>query len=484
MNCILVQITKGLTVLAAGMIMACGGNGSSTPATGTATISTGVVEKLGSVTVNGVTFKVSGAKLQLRDDAANQVAGGRVLQNETELQDNNLLKVGMVVAVKGRIDNNGVDGAATEIEFRDTLKGRIDNLVDDRLTVMGQTILVDDRIKGLLAGPNALKVNDDIQISGIVDDKGQIRASHIEKQNALAEFEAKGFINNLNGNTFTLVVDQGQSSGIAVTINGSTTLPVSGIKNGDFVEVSAAGSSANLTATKIALEDTLKRGADDQFEVEGYIAVIGGSGFTLRGYTVITNSATVYRGGVAADLLAGMKVEVEGVLDASNNLIAKKVTFKESLRLNGNAASVDTTAKNLSLLGKTIIYNNGTEFSGFTDPATLTGKNVEVRGNLSADGLAIIAAKIDLKGNAAADAFIRGPVASANLAVRQLNIIGILVTTDDAITKYKDQESTPDPGISAAAFFSGIVPNVTVVKVRWNPFSSLTAAPKEVQYEN
>src|SRR6185369_13301432 len=94
------------------------------------------------------------------------------------------------------------------------------------------------------------------------------------------------------------------------------TLPAGGIKNGDFVEVKSAVSPADgvLTATRIKLEDELKAAENENAEFEGFVANLSGSTFMIGNTQVAITSATIFRNGVAADLTAGMKVEVEGVI--------------------------------------------------------------------------------------------------------------------------------------------------------------------------
>ncbi|HXE97410.1 MAG TPA: DUF5666 domain-containing protein, partial [Dongiaceae bacterium] len=136
----------GLIALAfAALVASCGGSGGGTAAGGTATVSKGAIERFGSVVVNGIEFRVAGATLHLRDDNID-----KVLHNEAEIQNN--LEKGMVVTVKGILDNNGLTGAANEIEFRDALIGRIDDKGVDFIKVMGQTIALDDNAKQQLAG--------------------------------------------------------------------------------------------------------------------------------------------------------------------------------------------------------------------------------------------------------------------------------------------------------------------------------------------
>lgn len=474
-------VLSAVGLMASLTLTACGGGGGGGGPAGTTTVSKGVIEKLGSVTVNGVEFKTVGASLRLPDDTPTP----RVLQTETEIQNQNLLKPGMVVTVKGRIDDNGTTGTATEIEFRDTLKGRVDNKGVDTLTIMGQTVLVDDSIKSVLNSINAGV--DDVQVSGIIDDKGGLRATHIEKKTGLGagEFEAKGIVSGLTGasdNDFVLLLSPTATSGITVNIGAGVVRPA-GLANGAFVEVKTDTTSGNVvTATKIEIEDELKAGENEHNEFEGFISSITGDNFVVNGVTVQTGASTIFVGGAKADLAIGMKVEAEGVM-TGGALVARKVSFKDNLRINANAVAVDTAQKTITILGKTVTYNSGTEFKdgGNTpDPATLVGKNIEIRGIFNSAGTGLIATRVDLKSSTAAnDAFVRG-VVTAKTANTSLTIAGFVVNTTGATFKDKN-----DAAIGADAFFTAAALNVTAVKARWNPFGGdVTAAVKEVELEN
>src|SRR6185369_6253056 len=317
----------GLIALAfASLVASCGGSGGGAgggaptfdAAAGSTTLSKGAIERFGSVVVNGVEFKVAGATLHLRDDGVD-----KVLQNEAEIQNN--LDKGMVISVKGKLDNTGLAGTATEIEFRDALTGKIDDKGVDFVKVMGQTIVLDDNAKLQLAG---LAIGDNVRISALADDKGGLRATHIKRQDNAAEFDVKGFVSGFSGGTtMTLLLSPTATTGLSINLAGAA-LPA-GIKNGDFVEVRSATSHANgvITATRIKLEDELKAAENENAEFEGFVANLNGSGFMIGTTQVTFSDSTVFMNGVAADLTAGMKVEVEGNI-VNGALVARKIVFK------------------------------------------------------------------------------------------------------------------------------------------------------------
>lgn len=453
----------------------CGGSGGGSTAGGTATVSKGAIERFGSVVVNGVEFRVAGATLHLRDDKIN-----KVLQNEAEIQNN--LEKGMVVTVKGRLDNNGLTGAATEIEFRDAMIGRIDDKGVDFIKVMGQTIILDDNIKPLLA---TLAINDNVRISGLADDKGGLRATHVKRLDNQAEFEVKGFVADFTGGTtMTLLLSPTATTGLSINLAGAT-LPAAGIKNGDFVEVKSAISPANgvISATRVELEDEIKAVENEKAEVEGFVANLAGSTFMIGDMQISFNSATRFVNGAATDLVAGAKVEAEGLI-VNGVLMADKIAFKDNLRIRAQVTAVDTNASTLTILGIKVSVPSSAEIreNGNTLAlAALTGRFVDLRGRLGADGQSIIASRIDPRNNDPGEAILRGPVSASSAADNTLTIAGILVNTAGAEFKGND---APHSAIAAAQFFSSIVPNVTVVKVRWRPFTTTAAPASDVELES
>jgi hypothetical protein len=457
----------------AALVASCGGSGGGTAAGGTATVSKGAIERFGSVVVNGIEFRVAGATLHLRDDNVD-----KVLHNEAEIQNN--LEKGMVVTVKGMLDNNGLTGAATEIEFRDALIGRIDDKGVDFIKVMGQTIALDDNAKQQLAG---LAINDNVRISGLVDDKGGLRATHIKRVDHQAEFEVKGFVSGFTGGTtMTLLLSPTATTGLNVNL-GSALLPAGGIKNGDFVEIKSLASPVNgeITATRIELEDEIEAVENENAEFEGFVANLSGTGFMIGATQVTFDSATIFRNGAAADLVNGAKVEAEGNI-LNGTLVAGKITFKDNLRISAMVTAVDPDGSGLTILGKDVNLPSMLEIREHGDllaPAALAGRFVDLRGRLGADG--IIATRIDVKNNDPDEAILRAPVSAASAADSTLTVAGILVNTSG--TEFKGSGSPLD-AMTAARFFDAIVPDVTLVKVRWRPFTTTAAPAHDVELES
>jgi hypothetical protein len=446
----------------------------------------GKIEKFNNgLFVNGVQFKTLGAKLHLRDD---KTTPDRVLQSETEIETH--LKPGMVVSVKGGLDNNGTTGLAQEIEFRNTLEGTIDDKGVDFVTVLGQKIAVDDPAK--LTG---LAVGDKVGISGLPDDRGQITATHIEKNNLLTEFEAKGFISALSGSTFTLLLDKNATSGITVTLGSGVPLPA-GAANGSFVEVRTLAVAAGAaTATKVELEDVLEAAENEHKLNEGFVTkLIAPDDFIVNGQQVHITATTRFIGGIKADLVVGMKVEAEGSM-VGGIINATKVEFQDNIRIDalveGTVNLATATAQaNLTLLGKKVIITSATDLRGLSsttlDLSTVTaGQELQIRGNFAANGTDIIANRVDLKDTAPDPLkfrpFLRGPVTAKDGVAGTLTIAGIPIITG---ANFVDNKVPTATTLLKADFFNAIILNATAVKVTWNaPFSATSVPVREAELE-
>ena len=372
------------------LVSACGGGGSTDnpdppPPSGGITrtgSSFGPISTFGSVVVNGVRYDTTTAVITVDDSPGTQ----------------NDLRVGQVVLVRGTFNANLTTGTATAISFDDNVEGPVQSidLAAGQLVVLGQTVTTgpatsfDDNIQpASLAG---LVVGDIVEVSGLTRADGSIDATRIEKKPAGSEFEVHGIVSSLDPVNFrfslnALVVDY---SGAALD-----DFPGGQIANGQFVE--AKGTTLNgagqLVATRVEFEGpTIAGNANDRLEIEGFITRFSGpQDFDVAGVPVTTNGSTVFEGGTAADLGPGVKVEVEGSLNASGVLVASKVDIRRATAVRATALvdSVDRPNNRLVMLGITVAIDSLTRLEDKTDadvrPLTINDLNagdyVEVRGD-------------------------------------------------------------------------------------------------------
>jgi uncharacterized protein DUF5666 len=105
------------------------------------------------------------------------------------------------------------------------------------------------------------------------------------------------------------------------------------LRNGTKVEVDGdTNPDGSLHATRLKIVDQPGGGGQGRTSGEGTVAAVRGTcpslTMVIRGYAVMTSSATTYVSGHCADLRPGAKVLVTGVNQA-NSLLAETVEFKE-----------------------------------------------------------------------------------------------------------------------------------------------------------
>jgi len=314
-------------------LVSCGGEGGgiggtgatdspASPATaGVGITSVGAITARGSIVVNGVAFGTAGAAVTLAG------ADG----DETGLQ------VGMVVKVEGTVNPDGKTGVAHVVAFDPTVEGPVNgiDLAGGALEVMGQSVRVDGQtlFAGLPAatpGLAGLAVADWVEISGLADAGGIVKATRIARKTADRPAQLSGRVSGLTNAAFTI-------NGLAVDFGGAIPANIgpAGIQTGDIVTV-----KGTLTAPTALRADLIERKspdfADGAIAIEGVIdSPIFGSA-SISGLALVTpfgllrvdmNAATVFSGGLPGAIQAGVRVAVEGTIQNSVIQASKRVFF-------------------------------------------------------------------------------------------------------------------------------------------------------------
>ena len=300
------------------VLVSCGGGGSGTVASGGGGvgsggtgISFGPITGFGSIFVNGIEFDTQGAAVTVTDGAA--------------------LQLGMTVEVSGTVQSGLTTGTATSVVSAADLRGTIDtvNLAPDRLSVMGTTVSTDTQtvIDGVAAFAN-LQVGDRVQIYGLIDAAGSVRATRIELLTGPTTPVISGQIEGLNtgANTFRIGT---------LTIQYGTASFVGGLSAGQLaddlrVRVRAATDpvAGVLTASQIGRwngSNAQQEGATSS--VSGVVSNFSTLGsFQVLGIPVDASTAQI-TGGTAGSIGNGVKVEVTGVVN-SGVLVASRVAIR------------------------------------------------------------------------------------------------------------------------------------------------------------
>lgn len=409
-------------------------------------VSYGTITGFGSVWVNGVEFETSGTTIELDDNPVGQ----------------DDLRIGMVVRVNGSIDNR----TAVSITVDDAIKGRVEQVIDaSRMLVMGQTVQIDNQTRfdnGVV--PVA---GDYVEVHGLPVADGVIAAGYIEKKATLATppYAVKGFVKNHDTVAKTFVVGTLNVNYGSATVNDLGTGPW----NGRVVEVKGTACAGNpvcstLTASKVEPTGASVASAP-KAEVEGFVTAVGAGGFTLGATPVVTTTGTVFEGGVAAEIVVGTKLEVEGRID-NGVLTATKVEFRDNVQVEGNVASFDTVTNTVTLAGLPNVpvqVTALTQFEGVGSLAGVTlGNSVRIKARPGA-GAAVLAIEFELKSSSSdSRVILQGPV-SAIGGTTTLTIQGTTVDTSTvAESEFKGLEDTV---LGRTAFFAAVQAG-TLVKAR------------------
>lgn len=440
----------GIPAAIALTLVSCGGGTGGQASAGATGISSGPITGFGSVFVNGVEFKTSGAQVKVNGSSA--TPGD--------------LKVGMMVQVDGSIDGNGTTGTATKIVYNDDVEGVVDSVdaANNALVVMGQKIVVDNLtvFHGITALA-ALKAGNIVEVSGMVDGSGVIHATHIElKKTSFAtgdHLNVRGKVSNLDTANSTFDLGAQAVTYASANLNG---LP-SGLSNGMTVEVkSTQGVNANgqLVAWAVdGISNDMRAADGEEMELKGLVtAFTSPTDFAVNGQPVTTTSGTRFHNGTASSIALNSRIEVEGTTNAKGVLVADKVSIEPhtEIEVSADVQAVDTANGTLTLLGQQFTVDSNTVYRDessmqarfFRIKDIAIGDRLDVRGYLS--GGTRVATRVERSNPlAGAPVELKAKVSSVNSP--DLLMLGMTVGTD-AATAFRMGETAT----TSAAFFAKV----------------------------
>lgn len=324
--------------LALGILSACGGGGGGGVGIADGGIrgtgsSVGPVSGFGSVFVNGVKFETDG-----------QVVSDDGIEREDQLKE------GMILRIDGEWRDDG-RGDAESVEYDDTFRGPVSGLDASAVesvtfTIYGQTVVADKQT--VLNGATLQNLADGqfVRVSAWRQPDGTYRASFIGVIPA-AEIPTGEDKVEIEGR-----IDQGSldRENRAFTINGQV-VSYSDLSFGEGLEeddladlllVEVEGdvrSDGTLVAAELAEGDIrrYRRGSGDDIEFAGPVGESYNAAnrtFRINGLLVTIDSNTEFDDGlVAADLQAGLLIQVEGEFQADGSVLAEEIEARD-----GNAS--------------------------------------------------------------------------------------------------------------------------------------------------
>ncbi|MEE4164303.1 MAG: DUF5666 domain-containing protein, partial [Woeseiaceae bacterium] len=337
------------------------------------------------------------------------------------------------------------------------------------------------------ASLEGVSVGQVVEVTGQFDANGAVVATRLEPKPVGTQYEVHGTVTSLDDVNFrfnlnNLVVDYSNAM--------LDDFPTGQIANGDFVEAKGTSldSAGRLEATRVELESLLPGAVDgDYVELEGFITRFASAeDFDVAGQPVTTTAATVYEGGVAADLGLNVKVEVEGEVDANGVIVAEEVDIRraKAVRAVATIDSVDAASDSLVVLDITVSVDALTRLEDKSDagiePLTVAdlaaGDYVEVRGDEFPAGSGGILATILERDDPDTETILQGFVETAGAS--SLSILGVTVDTGVG-TIFRDEN---DVVISSAEFFGRLAAG-DLVKAKGLESSAASITAEEVEFE-
>ena len=471
------RIRGFLFVTIAALAAACGGGGSSgmSSSSGAMTnvMETGVITGFGSIFLNGTHFQTSSAAIRLNGQTVDQ----------------SQLAVGQVARLKGEKNDSDGTGDAEEVDVDETVVGAIDAIdtTGNTITVLAQMVKINagtsfgkDIQPGDITG---LKTAQVVRVDGLMDSSGAIVATRIDPGSSSSKLQVVGTVSGLNATAHTFMINALTVDYTSATLSG---FPSAGPSNGDDVVVQGMtydASTTTLTATQVRREmsDQEEAGDDRDMEREGLITrFASATDFDVAGKPVTTTSTTTYRDGTAADLALNVKVEVEGMLNSSNVLVASVVRFEHngSDELQGQPSAVDATAGTLTLLGVSITVNSMTRFEDDSSAAVAnfnlsnvtTSDTIRVRGIESPAGSGMLVATRLEREPPSTTVIVKGPFTAATSP--DFLVLGITIDASSA---------TIAGGETLAAFLAAAVGHSVFVE---GTLSSTTVMASKIRMDD
>ena len=276
----------------------------------------GVMTK-GSIIVNGIHFDDSSALIEIDSGMATPAD----------------LESGMFVMLRGTINPDGLSGVAERVQVINEVRGLITALdqANGTLVVVGQQVSVDASTRySHVAGIANLGVGQRVEVFGLRDAEGGVRASLIVLLEDEVPDDLRGTVSALTASTFTL-------NGVLVDYSGATVMPLAAVlANGQLVEVDGGFDvgSGVFTASRVVIGESgdgeYQPRDGEYLELEGYVAGLDSAQqrFSVNGRAVRYSSATTFEGGTAATLADNVEVSVKGVIDGDGVLDAAKIEIE------------------------------------------------------------------------------------------------------------------------------------------------------------
>jgi hypothetical protein len=456
-----------LAFLASLSLASCGGSGPDPSAGGgiggTGYISSGTITGFGSIVVNGVEFDIGNALV---------IIGGRPAGRGNQAVLGNL-DLGQAVVIEGTVNETESSGSASRVMFTPNVKGPVAEIIGidptiKKVVILGQTIIIDESTVLRNTTMEDLDVNNFVEVSGLMDATGEIRATYVKKKAdsflPLSEVEVKGFVQDPDSTAKTfklsdLVVYYGQAD-IGRLAGGTPAA-------NQLVHVRGVlGPGVRLEATEVEPADESRMASAEWLDLEGFITeFFSPSDFRMGSVKIQALGNTQFVGGRSEDLELGAKIRVRGMI-VNGILVAQQVFFLEQVQLESRISSKDSASRVLLLSGLQTITVTVTSLTRIVGVAKdfedmQLGDHLKVRGRERVDG-SVLATRLQVVPSPPdSDPVVLQGLAEA-ISKPTVMILGVTVDTSVIPDNNFERVSGPD---KRTEFFQKVQPG-DLVRVR------------------
>lgn len=277
---------------------------------GTGYTSSGTITAFGSVVVNGVTFDTTETNVFI--SGQEKGTGNQVILN--------YLNVGKVVLVEGTGNVETSSGIARRVMYSPNVVGPVSAAYDIGqkiriFKILGQTIVANSETIFNSGSIESIREDNLLEVSGLVDDEGRIRATYIRRITNSYEpgtdVEVKGFIQNLDlANKTFQINDLHISYAQAQVLN----LGGGGIEAGLQVHVRGRIAENNhVSASEIRLAEENRIVNAEWADVEAFVTDFAAEDdFSVGLFRVRVQENARFMNGERRDLRKGIKIRIRG----------------------------------------------------------------------------------------------------------------------------------------------------------------------------
>jgi hypothetical protein len=363
-----------LALMSAFVLISCSGGGID----GSGFIGQGSISAFGSIVVIGTVFDTSNAAIIINSVEIG-VGDAVVMAN---------LDIGRVVTVEGRRSGDPNTVVADRVVYNDNVEGPVESIHDidavtKEIVVLGQTVVLNAVTQFKSTTFDTIAPNDVVEVSGLFDDTGAIWATFIGKTGVFTpglEVEVQGYVVNLDTNLKAFEINGLRVDYSSADISGMPGgIPADGL----LVEVQGTldVAGAEMTATKIQLDDDLAADDGNEVEVTGFVTdLVSLSEFTVGNQVVRTDAGTLFVDGTLENVALGVKLEVEGTL-VNGVLLATEIEFwgPNQIEVEGLVTHIASLSE-FTVGNQVVQTDSSTVFEGGTAEEIVLGVKLEVKG--------------------------------------------------------------------------------------------------------